>query len=62
MTIHRKAVEQYFTVVLYGFPLYPVCNFGEFISFGLALLGVSGLISDLRFNKQLDHELKISMK
>ena len=35
MTIHWKAVEQYFTVVLFVFQFYPVCNFGGFINFGL---------------------------
>ena len=34
MTIHWKAVEQYFTVVLFVFQFYPVCNFGKVISFG----------------------------
>ena len=28
MTIHWKAVEQYFTVVLFVFQFNPVCNFG----------------------------------
>ena len=32
---HWKAVEQCFTVVLFDFQCYPVCNFGKFISFGL---------------------------
>ena len=31
VTIHWKAVEQYFTVVQF----YPVCNHGNFIRFGL---------------------------
>ena len=35
MTIHWKAVEQCFTVVLFVFQFYLVCNFGKFISFGL---------------------------
>ena len=34
MTIQWKAVKQYFTVVLFAFQLYPVCNFGKFINFG----------------------------
>ena len=34
MTIHWKAVEQYFTVVLFVFQSYPVCHFGKFVSFG----------------------------
>ena len=44
MTIHWKAVEQYFTPVLFVFPFYPVCNFGKFIILDLALSGVSGLM------------------
>ena len=35
MTINWKAVEQYFTVVLFVFRFYSVCNFGKSISFGL---------------------------
>ena len=34
MTIHWKAVEQYFTVLVV-FQFYSVCNFGKFINFGL---------------------------
>ena len=30
-----KAVEQYFTMVLFIFQFYPVCNFGQVINFGL---------------------------
>ena len=36
MTIHWKAVEQHFSVVLFVFQFCPVCNFGKFINFGLA--------------------------
>ena len=36
MTIHWKALEQYFNVVLFVFQFYPVCNFlekfGKFIT------------------------------
>ena len=35
MTNHWKAVKQYFTVVLFTFQIYPVCNFGKFSNFGL---------------------------
>ena len=35
MTIHWKAVEQYFTVVLFVFQCYPLCSFDRFINFGL---------------------------
>ena len=28
-------MEQYFTVMLFVFQFYPVCNFGKFINFGL---------------------------
>ena len=34
MTIHWKAVKQYFTVVLFVFQFHPVCNFAKFINFG----------------------------
>ena len=40
MTIHWKAVEQYFTVVLFVFQCNPGCNFWEFINFDLVLFGV----------------------
>ena len=33
MTIHWKAIEQYFTVVLFVFHFNPVCKFGKFIRF-----------------------------
>ena len=35
VTIHWKAVDQYFTVVLFVFQFYPVCNFGKFMNFEL---------------------------
>ena len=35
MTIYWKAVEQCFTLGLFVFQFYPVCNFEKFISFGL---------------------------
>ena len=35
MIVRWKAVEQYFTVVLFVFQFHPVCNLGKFISFGL---------------------------
>ena len=35
VTIHWKAVEQNFTVMLFVFQFYPVCNFATFIIFGL---------------------------
>ena len=38
MTIHWKAVEQCFTVVLFVFQFYPFCNFGTFIHFGLGIV------------------------
>ena len=43
MTIHWKAVEQYFTAVMFIFQFYPVCNFFENLSsLDLALSGVKG--------------------
>ena len=35
VTIHSKAVEQYFTWVLFVFQFYPVYHFRKFITFGL---------------------------
>ena len=35
MTIRSKVVEQYFTVVLFVFQFYSVCNCEKFILFGL---------------------------
>ena len=37
MTIHWKAVEQYFTVVLMVFS---ICNCGKFFNFGLGTAGI----------------------
>ena len=39
LTIHRKAVEQYFTVVLFMFQFSSDCNFGKLLNFGLNTLG-----------------------
>ena len=49
MTIHWKAVEQYFTVVLFAFKFYPVCNFGKFINFGLGTVRVERVKMDFLF-------------
>ena len=35
VTIHWKAVEQYFTVVLFVFQFYSVCSFGKLINVAL---------------------------
>ena len=45
MTIHWKAVKQYFSVVLFVFQFYLVCNFGKLftLNLNLALPGVKGL-------------------
>ena len=48
MTIHWKAVEQYFTVVLFVSQFYPVCNFGKFIDFGF------GNVKSERVNENID--------
>ena len=50
MTIHWKAVEQYFTVVLFVFQLDLVCNFGKFIHFG---------ISTVRSERVKDNQLHV---
>ena len=38
MIIHWKAAELHFTVVLFVFQFFLVCNFGQFINFGLGTL------------------------
>ena len=45
MTFHWKAVEQCFTVVLFIFQFYQVCNFGQFINFGLGTVRSEGVKS-----------------
>ena len=44
-TIHWKAVEQCFTVVLFVFQFYPVCNF-VILDLDLALSGVKGSMNN----------------
>ena len=43
MTIHWKAVEEYFTVVLFVFLCYPVCNMENLAILDLVVSGVKGL-------------------
>ena len=38
VTIHWKAVEQYFTVLLFVFQFYSVCNFRKFVNSGLGTI------------------------
>ena len=38
MTIHWKAVEQFFTVVLFGFQFSPLFNFEKCINFGFGII------------------------
>ena len=42
MTIHWKAVEQYFTVMLFVVRCSPVCNFGKFDNSGFGIIRVGG--------------------
>ena len=52
MIIYWEAVEQYFTVMQFGFQFYPVCNFGKFITFGLSTVMSEGFMvpgTDLRY-------------
>ena len=42
MTIQWEAVEQYFTVMLFVFQFCPVCNFENFVNFGLRSERVKG--------------------
>ena len=37
-------------MVLFVFQFYPVCNFGKFISFELALSGMKGLINNAKMS------------
>ena len=60
MTIHWKAVEQYFTVVLllwFVFQLNPVCNVGKFIIFGFGTVRSERLIKSLKFLLSKAHPL-----
>ena len=43
-SFHWKAVEQFFTVVLFVFQFHPLCKFGKFINFGLDTVRSRGLI------------------
>ena len=58
--IHWKAVEQYFTVVLFVFQSYPVCKLGKFINFGLRTVRSEG-VQDLRLRFYIRH-LNLGMK
>ena len=54
--IRWEAVEQYFTVVLFVFQFYLVCNFGKFVNFGLGvLLGVK----KFKYNNTLSNTISI---
>ena len=58
MTIHWKAVEQYFTVVLFVFQFYPVCNFAKSFSvFGLVLSGDNLTFQTWKSEKDRNDEL-----
>ena len=52
MTIHWKAVEQYFTVVVLVIQLYPVFNCGKYIDFGFGAVR-SEKVNPLRPNNNL---------
>ena len=58
MTFHWKAVEQYFTVMLFVFQFYPVCNFAKFIEFRLGTVKVPDFsITD--FEYVVEEELQL---
>ena len=46
MNIRWKAVDQYFTVELFIFHFYLVCNFGTFVNFGFERLNKSPRTND----------------
>ena len=60
MTIHQKAVEQFFTVVLFIFQFYPVCNFASLSILDLALPGVKRLTCDTLTFYHCIYELVVS--
>ena len=45
MTIHWKAVEHYFAMVLLS--IYPVCNFGKFVNFGFGTVRSERVKADI---------------
>ena len=51
-SIHWKALEQYFTAVLFVFKFYPLCNFGTFIKFGLVTIKCERLKKSVRIIKK----------
>ena len=51
VTIHWKAVEQYFTVALFGFQFYSLCQLETFINFGLGTVGSEGVQTQLEKKK-----------
>ena len=53
---HWKAVEQYFTVVLFVFQFYPGCILGKFINFGL------GTIRNERVKEKVSHSFDSTVK
>ena len=57
MTTHWKAVEQYFTVVLFGFQFYAGVILEKFINFVLRTIRMKGLKLTLpNFNEKPDHK------
>ena len=50
MTIHWKAVELYFTLVLFVVQFYPVLILENVSTLDLALSAVKGLMAELRIN------------
>ena len=56
MTIHWKAVEQCFTVMLFGCRFYSVCSFAKFINFVLKL---SARVKGLKIRKEKMRMCKI---
>ena len=61
MTIHWKAVEQHFTMVLFVFQFYPDCNFGKFVNLGFGTLR-NELTLNINFSKNNDNLLSGNSK
>ena len=62
MTIHWKAVEQYFILELFVFQFYPVGNFGKFIHFVLGTDRSELKAYDFRSAKRQRHLLTESLE
>ena len=56
-TIYWKAVEQYFTVKLFVFQFYPVCDFGKFINLALGTIRSERVIKKFLKGPRMDNRM-----